>query len=198
MSPQNLEKDVARLQGELFWTRRFAFWMAAIATGSILVAIAAIIFGRTIIAPPSVDREMWISGFAASPEYLEDQSHAVLDQLLSASPDNVVARAKRLARFAHPDDRPALAEDLQASVDFIKKHQIESSWTPVSYQVDPRRLSVTWVAQVTHRVGNTPVVLGSKRFLVQFRIRFGRLYLSSAKEIKSEEKSVVGDAGDRR
>lgn len=131
---------------------------------------------KTIVVPPSFERRFWVQGDTVSPEYLEQMAVWFAHLALTYNPDNIDYQAKLFLRYAEPASYGALAAQLAADSEKVRRNRVSSVFYPREVKTTGDQVMldgdlVTWV-------GSKLTETRRGVFEMQFVYRDGRLFVA--------------------
>ncbi len=183
------EKDNAN--HEIRFLRWLVVWMGAIVLVQIVATVRLIGTEKTILVPPEIKRSFWVSGNAASKEYLEEMAYWYAGLALNITPAVSDYQNNLFLKYAAPSEYGRLQAEMGARAEFLKKNNTATQFAVRSVTTDEksRRVALsgtllTWTSD--KKAGERNAV-----FMVGFKHMNGKLYVSDFKETSDQD--LFGD-----
>lgn len=138
---------------------------------------------RIIIAPPTIQREFWISTDSVSDHYLEQMSQFFAGLLLNVSPSTFAVNAEHLLSHVVPERFAALKAQLVAQQMELERRGMSTSFHISRFKIDCKKLLVELKGELKILVANTQVTSSTKNYLLKFVQQQGRLWVQSFEEV---------------
>lgn len=195
MSPANDESEKRQLAKSVQFHKVLNILLGAGLTIHSFVSVFQWYFGRTIIAPPEINRPYEIGPNFGSRDYLVDQADYVLFMINTVTPHTVDHNNKIVLKMADPDGNQYLKTELDAAALRIKREGITTVWEPNSYKVSTESKWVRVSGVYKTYIGDKLVSNTQREFEVQFSISLsGHSNVSSVKEIVRNSSGKPADA----
>jgi conjugal transfer pilus assembly protein TraE len=139
---------------------------------------------RTIIVPPDVREEFWVSTQTVSSSYLQQMTDYFLSLILNTTPHTAFHQRETLLRFVHPNDYGFVKEQLVSEEAEIIKRQLSRFFVPITYEVNESERWVKAIGDLTTLVGQEKVSVERKTFRLQYALSQGQLLIEAFTEEK--------------
>lgn len=140
----------------------------------------------TVVVPGYTGGEFTISSKGVSREYLELVSRDVISTILNITPYNYDFCREKILKMTTPESYGKVKYDIEQMVSYLKTRQISLRYTPISMELDEKKLEVDIGGYLTTYVGvkQTENIFGKYR--IGFEYRGGILMLAEFREITKE------------
>jgi conjugal transfer pilus assembly protein TraE len=190
------EKHTA-LAGEARW-RRLAYGLLA-ANALLAVTLAGTdTTEKTIITPPTIERQFWVKGSEVSPEYLEDIARFLSTLVGNSTPKSIDMNIEIFLRYVAPESYGDIRSRMKVQADRLKRDDISTAFYPVAYQTRPAQRQTVITGDFVTMVGKQRISSVRRSWRYDYSFTSGRLWVSEYMEVDSEdpfEKTVDGTAG---
>lgn len=125
---------------------------------------------RIVLMSPEMNKNVWVSNYNSSPEYLSRMTFFFSELALNVTPDNVNFQQELLLRYADSTYYTKLKPELLAIADKIKNEHVTTAFFPADIKVDCKHNEAIITGDLKSYVGDT--VLPTKRVTYHFVYRF--------------------------
>ena len=169
-------------------TRKVIWWLliASIFTNAMLslAYISKKQVTQTILVPPQIDRTLSVSNIAFSKEYLEQMAPYAAHLLLSGTPQTVAFSHQLLLGMTSPQYHDALEKELNMTQRYMKRNNVSTYFTAKSAAADINDNTVILDGNFVATSQGRTIANTSRKLMIQFQNKSGKLELTSIKEIK--------------
>jgi type IV conjugative transfer system protein TraE len=175
MKEQAHEGLVARL------ISRLGGWMVvgiALAISNVLLVGYVIVSKqpeKTIIMPAVTNKQFWVQGDAASPEYYEQVAQTFADLLLTYNTENAVGRFEEVLKHVNPSAGNELRKRLMSDLDDIRSKQRSSVYYITELKVKGK--TVLLKGEKVDMMTGAVIGTTKRGYRLSFDYRNGRLFV---------------------
>lgn len=160
--------------------------------GAIMLLQTAVMFSmigneKTILVPPEINRTFWVSGNAASSEYLEQMAYWYAGLALTITPSSADYQDNLFLKYAAPSSAGQLQADIGAQTDFLKKNNISTQFSVRSTKVDKDNLRVALTGNLDTWTSDKKAGERTVTYMIGFKFINGKLYVSNFKETSDQD-----------
>lgn len=138
---------------------------------------------RTIIVPAYLDRQFYVSGDKASPEYIEMMTKYAVELLSNYTPETVEERVGEFLRFIEPSYYHQLAVELQALAKEEKGYGVSQFFIPQRLILEGNSVAVIGIAK--RFIQDKEVKTASVKYRIGFEINKGRYEIVSYERVEN-------------
>lgn len=162
-------------------------WVSIACLAGLIIALLNMYnqFGRerTIVVPPTLERSFWVSGGAASTEYLEQMSVWAASLVLDVSPSTVQYKNAKLLEFVAPSAHGAIKEAGELAAKRIKRDNASTMFAIEKISTDLERLASVLSGKLDTYINGQRVTTVTRHYLVRYRMSSGRAYITEFSEV---------------
>lgn len=153
-----------------------------------LLAIMALIGNeKTVLVPPTIDRQFWVSRDQVSREYLEEMAGFLTFLVLNVSPGDVDWKRKVYLSYVAPDVYADVKAKAEVEADRLRQHNASTTFLIQQLTASERDQSVVVTGRMTRRVGTSEVGEPENRsYQVDFKYAGGRASVKAFRDITEE------------
>lgn len=164
-------------------TQRFLLVIIGIMGAAIIVLSFTMyktsMVSRTLVLPPKVDKEFWVSGSAMSQSYYEQVGFYIADRIMSVSPATAESSYDTLLPFfsSNSIELAAIKKKLKEQAEFIKKENIYQVFYPTEAIPDVRKRVLSVNGSLRKYIGEMYIHELETRLDIVFDIINGRFVI---------------------
>lgn len=164
-----------------------------LASGSLIlnILLSAIIYfmlgyEKTVLVPPEITREFWVSTNKVSPEYLSSMSIFLTEVRLNLTPSNAAIQRQLFLGYVDPKNYEKLKTKLIEEEEQLKKEHVSISFFITNPpQVDAKNMLAKVTGDLQYIVGDSLQPTQHVTYQISYRLSAGRLMIQSFEEIKN-------------
>jgi conjugal transfer pilus assembly protein TraE len=156
---------------------------AALIVESVVVVYSAS-SQRTVITPPYIDRQFYVAGDSASPEYIQMMSRYAIELVTNYTPDTAKPRIDEFMRFIAPSQYNAVYPELAVIAKEAKDNTISQYFIPQRIVLQGNR--VTAKGMLTRYVQDKQTYSAQAEYSLVFGINSGRFEIESYQKVESQ------------
>ena len=147
---------------------------------------------RTILVPPEVHKTFWVSGRKVSTEYLQEMAYWYAGLALNVTPRIADYQKDLFLKYAAPSEYGRLQAEYGARIEFIRKNNAATQFSPQSLMTDEAAMKVALTGVLLTWVGDKKASEKQTTYVVGFSYLNGRLHVSEFKETSDQDPFGVG------
>ena len=129
---------------------------------------------KTIILPPSIQKEMWVRGAEVSETYLEEWAYYLSSLLLTVSPSTIGYQTELVLRHVSPSFYPRLKQQLRQEAEHLQKNNATTVFQPKEVTIDKATMKATIKGTLTSWVGKERVSEKPQEVEIGFAMTAGK------------------------
>ena len=142
---------------------------------------------RTILVPPEVHKTFWVSGRKVSTEYLQEMAYWYAGLALNVTPRIADYQKDLFLKYAAPSEYGRLQAEYGARIEFIRKNNAATQFSPQSLMTDEAAMKVALTGVLLTWVGDKKASEKQTTYVVGFSYLNGRLHVSEFKETSDQD-----------
>ena len=141
---------------------------------------------RTVITPAFVDRQFYVEGDKASPEYIEMMTQYAVNVLTNYTPETIEERTQDFLRFIAPDYYNQVATSFRSMIDEAKNYSISQSFIP--HRITQQDNKITVEGLIKRYAQDKLILSGGVVYSITYQINNGRFEILSYEKIEKQER----------
>jgi len=129
---------------------------------------------KTILLPPSLQREVWVRGMEVSDSYLEEWAYYLSALLLNVSPQTIGYQTDLVLRHVSPEFYPQLKQQLRQEAEHLQKNNVATIFQAKEVMIDRASLKATIKGTLISWVGKERVSESQQVYEMAFTITAGK------------------------
>lgn len=169
-------------------TLGFALAVSGLCLMLAFVAIISLIGNeKTVLVPPTIDRQFWVSRDQVSKEYLEEMAGFLTFLILNVSPGDVDWKRKVYLGYVAPDVFADAKAKAEVEADRLRQNNASTTFLIQQLAASERDQSVTVTGRLRRQVSGVEVGEPENRsYQVDFKYAGGRVSVRSFRDITEE------------
>lgn len=162
-----------------------------LASGSLIlnILLSVIIYfmlgyEKTVLVPPTISREFWVSENKVSPEYLSSMSIFLADIRFNLTPSNAALQRQLFLRYVDPTHYEKLKTELIEEESHLKKEHVTMTFFMTDVRVDSKKMIAKISGDLQYIVGDSLQPSQHVIYQMSYRLSSGRLMIQSLEEVK--------------
>jgi len=162
-----------------------------LASGSIILNILLCViiyctlgYEKTILVPPTISREFWVSENNVSPAYISSMSIFLADIRFNLTPSNAAFQRELFLRYVEPSSYEKLKADLVEEEEHLKKEHISTTFYVTDVRVDAKNNMARISGDIQYSIGESLQPSQHVVYQISYRFSSGRLMMKSLEEVK--------------
>lgn len=147
---------------------------------------------RTIITPPQITKDFWVSGTDVSQDYLEQMAYWYAGLALNVTPQITKYQNDMFLKYADPSASGRLAAEAGARAEFLSKNNAATVFSTRTVATDMPTKRVALTGTLTTYVADKRVSERSTTYMIGFNYTNGMLYVSDFKETSAQDPFGLG------
>ena len=140
----------------------------------------------TVVVPGYTGSEFTISNKSISKEYLELVARDFIATILNITPYNYDFCREKILKMTAPESYGKIKYDIEQMINDLKTRQISLRYTPISMELNEKKLEVDIGGYLTTYVGVKQTENIFSKYRIGFEYRGGGLMLTEFREITKE------------
>lgn len=149
---------------------------------------------RTVITPPQLTKEFWVSGSDVSQDYLEQMAYWYTGLALNITPQVSKYQNDLFLKYADPASSGRLAAEAGARAEFLNKNNAATVFSTRTIAADMPTKRVAVTGTLTTYVADKRVSERNATYMIGFNYINGQLYVSDFKETNAQDPFGIGSA----
>ncbi|MQA40598.1 type IV conjugative transfer system protein TraE [Rugamonas aquatica] len=188
MNPDQLTRDMRelRLRAARLGILSLVLAVAVLVLG--LVVLRTLGMQRTVVTPPTVSREFWVSHDRVSADYLQMMAEFVCGLVLDVTPESVSWKKKALLPLVAPESSAGFSMRMDREAERLKKMNGSTYFSAQTYDADEDAQSVRATGILHTQINGHETTPRQVTYLIEFDYRGGREHLARFSEEEAHEK----------
>lgn len=141
---------------------------------------------RTVIIPAFVDRQFYVEGDKASPEYIEMMTEYAVNVVTNYTPETIEKRTQDFLRFIAPDYYNQVATSFGSLIAEAKNYSISQSFIP--HRITQQDNTLTVEGLIKRYAQDKLILSGGVIYSITYRINNGRYEIISYEKVEKQER----------
>ena len=152
----------------------------------LLVILVIFLFGRekTILIPPTMGKENWVSSADASVDYYSKMTLFFAELALNVTPDNVEYAQEMVLRYVDPKSYNKIKAQFVAERDKVRNEHICAAFFPTDIKVDTKQAEAVITGDLKTFVGDTALPVKHVSYRIAYHFNAYSLHIKKFEEVK--------------